>query len=78
MLIALGGIAMSFFYPLNHCQSSKKACFLQRDFATTKMNTQIILIAKIIHITQTPMRFYARMGVCRNSPLLGRKGVMRK
>ena len=27
---------------------------------------------------QTPMRFYACMGVCCNSPLLGRKGVMRK
>lgn len=26
MLIALGGIAMSFFYTLNHCQSSKKPC----------------------------------------------------
>lgn len=35
---------MSFFYTLNHCQSSKKACFLQRDFAAMKMNRQIILI----------------------------------
>lgn len=45
MLNALGGIAMPFFYTLNNYQSSKKVCFMQRDFAAMKMNKQIILIA---------------------------------
>ncbi len=35
---------MSFFYTFYHCQSSKKVCFLQWDFAAMKMNIQIILI----------------------------------
>lgn len=38
---------MSFLseYSLSDYYLSKKACFLQRDFAAMKMNTQIILIA---------------------------------
>ena len=42
MLIALGGIAMSFFYTLNHCQPSKKAFAPIRDFALMSMNIQVI------------------------------------
>ena len=52
-----GDIAMFLFHIFNSIPLLKKAYSMQRSFATIEMNTQIIIIALITHITKRPCGF---------------------
>ena len=45
MVVSYEVITMSFFYIIDTFQSSKKACFMQRDILHMNMNTHIIIHA---------------------------------
>jgi hypothetical protein len=70
-----GDIAMFLFHIFNSIPLLKKSLFHITEFCDHKDEHTNHYSYLNNSYYQTPMRFYVCMGVCCNSPLLGRKGV---